>query len=341
MVDDSEEFRRNLQKRVKQDSVRLDTDGELWEKVLNEIEASEKRSRKIPFYWYASAASLFIILTTGLTYIYLKSNNKDNAKVIAYKIQKKETASNLVTDTIKSKKISDKTEPGKTQTEEKIQSKEKTITQESFQTSDKIEPYRMADGSEITLNASGDIQIKTFHNKNIEIDLSGEGYFDVVPGLKRSFKVNFGQSSLEVIGTEFSIRNFPEESVQEVLVSEGIVKVTLINKQEITLKKGAFLQIDKKTGKSEVRDVNPSHYLSWKTKRLIFAETPLPEVAAVLSRVHRTKIEVENNIKSCTFTGDLSQMTLEDALKVIEVTTSTEVNSNTNHVIKISGVECY
>jgi transmembrane sensor len=334
MKDNSEEYRQDLQRRVRQDPVKLETDAAMWDKVIGEIEAAEKPERRIRMYWYASAAAVFIALTSGLIYFYSKGNSVNNQQAKAEKIR------NNGTEIITITKIDNSPErPSENSVGVKKESGKKAFKEDVFQTKDKTELYKLADGSEITLNISGDLNLKTDTENNINIDLSGEAYFDVVHGLKRSFRVNFGASGLEVIGTKFSVRNHQRENSQEVLVSEGIVKVTVKGSKEILLRRGSFLKIDKNTGLYEVKNVNPGLYLSWKTGKLDFAETSMTEVAAVLSRVYNTEVEIENNIKSCTFTGDLSKMTLEEALTVITATTSTEIKRNGDHV-KISGAPC-
>ena len=144
---------------------------------------------------------------------------------------------------------------------------------------------------------------------------------------------------LEVVGTRFNVRNVAGESVKEVSVSEGIVRVFYEPGAEgILVKQDEQLRIEK--GKRpELIKVDADNFISWKTGKLKFRNASMEEVAILMERMYGKKINLELSIKDCKFTGDLSDLTLDEALQVVGMTTSFKIEKNKEKVY-ISGAGC-
>jgi len=338
---DSEKYRQDLLKKVKQDPIHLDTDGEMWEKVWNRI-SDEKPAKKNHFIWYASAAAIFICLVAGVL-VYFISNPTSQVAVnepSGKSITKPEQDRIIVQD-------QEKVNPSKKNDYESEKKSGQEIGEPApmekkteLSTGKELLSQSLSDGSTVTLNSFTSLNVTEVSEADFASNLSGEAYFEIKPDKKRSFKVSFGNSYLMVIGTKFNVRNIKDEPYQQVAVTEGIVRVYL-NKSEkgIEVKSGELLKISLNKNDSHLTKIDPLHYIAWKTGKLTFKKTPMEEVASALERVYKVNVMVDGTVKECTFTGDLSQTPLEEALQIIEATTSLKIKRTKDNV-HISGSPC-
>ena len=70
-----------------------------------------------------------------------------------------------------------------------------------------------------------------------------------------------------------------------------------------------------------------------------FVKTALDEVFTILSRQYKEEIVLAAQVKKCKFTGDLSGLTFEEALKVVSLSASLKVESSDNKLY-ITGPGC-
>src|SRR5699024_857582 len=87
----------------------------------------------------------------------------------------------------------------------------------------------LADKSVITLNKGAKISyIRGFNDKQRNIWLQGEAFFDVAADSNRPFIVHIDNTTVEVLGTTFNIEESQESTT--VIVKAGEVKVTVDEK---------------------------------------------------------------------------------------------------------------
>ena len=80
--------------------------------------------------------------------------------------------------------------------------------------------------------------------------------------------------------------------------------------------------------------------LSWKTRNLYFENTPLGEVAELVSRVYHTELVVVNpELASCPITVTFSDQSLESVLSVLEITLDLEITRNGSRIM-LDGTGC-
>lgn len=339
---DSEEYRRDLLKKVKQDPIYLETDGELWEKVLGRI-SEEKPVKKNHFIWYASAAAVILCLVAGVL-VYLidapeprvavtESTGTGSPEVAQNRPVEKEQRNTNPANDAKTAALS---QTSKENINQPSMSREETL----LSTSKKLLSHSLSDGSVVTLNSFSRLNVAEVSQTDFISDLSGEAYFEIMPDKKRSFKVNFGNSYLMVVGTKFNVRSIEGEPYQQVAVTEGIVRVYPNKRGKgIQVKSGELLKISRDKYDCHITKIDPLHYIAWKTGTLTFKKTPMEEVASALERVYKVNVKVDGTVEECTFTGDLSHTSLEEALQIIEATTSLKMKRTKDNV-QISGSPC-
>ena len=182
--------------------------------------------------------------------------------------------------------------------------------------------FVLPDGSLIWLNAESKLTCTdAFGDKTREVQLAGEAYFEVAKDAERPFVVIMDGVRVQVLGTIFNIRAYPDDHEIVTTLAEGSVSFT--NTQSDTtatiLKPGQQLFFDKDNEHIVIREVDCSPYISWKDGRLIFRQTPLNDVFAVMEQTFRIKIVTNNtslyNRKiTATFGSDEKP---EDILKVM------------------------
>ncbi|WP_440134072.1 FecR family protein [Chitinophaga sancti] len=141
----------------------------------------------------------------------------------------------------------------------------------------------LPDGSIVYLNGASKLRYpKGLTDKERNVFLEGEAYFEVRADRNRPFIVSCSGQQLQVIGTHFNVRSYNGEDVVTTLV-EGAVKVTNTrNKnQEIRLQPGDQSTLN--AAGFEVKQVDPNSVISWKNE-FVFNETPLKTALKELAR---------------------------------------------------------
>jgi len=204
--------------------------------------------------------------------------------------------------------------------------------------SDKILTETLADGSEVTINQNSTlIHSNKFNKKERKVTLEGEAFFDIARNEEKPFIIETDEITVKVLGTSFYVNARNENPEIKVMVSSGRVEVTTENNEHIVLATGETGTFNKKSQallKNETRDNN---YLSWKTKRLVFENTPLFEVAKVISHTYNVDIRIENpEIEQCRLTAHFENQSLQQVLDVIAETLDLEI-SDQNGIYVFNG----
>jgi ferric-dicitrate binding protein FerR (iron transport regulator) len=142
----------------------------------------------------------------------------------------------------------------------------------------------LPDGSEVTLNGNSELSYAAEWPELREVTLEGEGYFKVVHTRDhRKFRVRTGADfSLDVLGTQFNISQ--RESGTRIVLDEGKVRCNLGDSEgdTLVLKPGEMVQFRKKPLEYRHERVEKGLYSAWKEHKLVFKNTSLREVAAIL-----------------------------------------------------------
>lgn len=163
------------------------------------------------------------------------------------------------------------------------------------------------DGSEIWLNSETQLRFPScFTQKQREVYLvSGEAYFKIAKDPKRPFIVHSQNTSIEVLGTEFNLQNYPNE--QNIITTLVNGTVYLSTAQQ-TLKPGEQSIYDKITQKNIIREVDTNLYTAWQKGRFIFKSTPLEDILKQMSRWYNIQFKYEDEqLKTLPFSGNIQK----------------------------------
>ncbi len=193
----------------------------------------------------------------------------------------------------------------------------------------------LSDGTKVWLNSESKLKYPVRFSKgetrNVEL-LYGEAYFNVSSSSNNGgakFKVFNQFQKVEVIGTEFNIKAYKDETHIYTTLVEGEVAVTSgFSKQNLV--PNEQLNLDITNSATEVLVVDVKGEIAWIHGDFIFQHKPLEEIMKVLSRWYDVEIEFQNeSLKDIKFIGELSKyQKLEDILLLIKNT-----NNITNYEI--------
>ncbi|SHF80227.1 FecR family protein [Mariniphaga anaerophila] len=204
-----------------------------------------------------------------------------------------------------------------------------------------VNEYVLPDGTLVTLNSNSKLEFPTKFNNNVrEVTITGEAFFDVAHNPETPFIINAGNARVQVLGTSFNVNAYPESKTVEVVVKTGTVKVTgnkntnISDLKEITLKPGEKGTFINSIGKLEKSTNANQNYLAWKTRILLFNNTPLSEVIFYLNETYHTDIQLkEEYLNDLILTAQFDKKPVEFVLNVIRLTFDLKLEKENNTYI--------
>lgn len=191
----------------------------------------------------------------------------------------------------------------------------------SGQTKEVIE---LDDGSLITLNEGSTLKYSASKKSNErKVFLTGEAFFEVVRDSLRPFIVVADETVVEVLGTSFNVRAYKETETIEVTVQSGRVSLTgrRSPEEQLVLQPGNTGLYNRSGKRLEFIGRADPNSFAWKTRELVFSETPLSEVVEVVSRVYGVSLKIGNEeLAGCPLTVSFSDQELPAVLNVIQNT---------------------
>ena len=180
----------------------------------------------------------------------------------------------------------------------------------------------LADGTKIWLNAESSLVFPVeFSGNKRQVILKGEAYFQVAHDRQKAFVVVTDDIEVKVYGTEFNINTRVADYVQTTLV-RGAVSIKTERSAEKMLKPGQLAQFDRLIGETEIKNVDVSNYIGWKSGVYIFEDKSIEQIMDELSLWYDIEVFFRNNIsRNRHFSGSLPRYReIDDMLKVIEKT---------------------
>lgn len=180
----------------------------------------------------------------------------------------------------------------------------------------------LPDGSVVWLNSCSTISYEPDFDRNRDIALSGEAFFEVRKNPDHPFRVHSGEITYRVTGTSFNVYAFADDTAQTLMLVEGGVTLEY-GKNMLAVKPGEVVEFDKQDRKFLVKHSDPALYTSWRSGELVFEQMSFGELAQRLERNFNVKFVFQNEQVRCeTFGGSFRNYdTLETILKVIGTST--------------------
>ena len=210
------------------------------------------------------------------------------------------------------------------------------------------------DGSVITLNTGGQLEVEYSEQVRRILLERGEAYFEVVEDLKRPFRVDLGVRSVTAVGTAFNIRKSPEH--YQVAVVEGAIAFHAVT-DEVSMspplasddgqtvvvstpgrqrvEAGWVAEFDVSRNRlTAYQPESMERYEGWRDGMLSFYREPLYQVIKELNRYSRKRILIEDaSIMELKVYTALSVHDIDSALKGLELVLPIEVTKHYDRIV--------
>ena len=165
----------------------------------------------------------------------------------------------------------------------------------------------LADGSRVWLNAASSLRFPTaFIGGLRKVELTGEGYFEVVHHASMPFHVGVGDMDIQVLGTRFNVMAYDDESIRRTTLVQGSIR-TRINQKLVVLKPGQQLELSN-TGSVRLKDqADLEEALAWKNGKFVFTGNDIQSVMRQLEKWYDIDVEYGKNISPEEFVGMISR----------------------------------
>jgi len=167
----------------------------------------------------------------------------------------------------------------------------------------------LRDGTLVELNSGTTVQFNRLYGfTNRAITLNGEAWFDVNPG-SEPFGVKANGTVIEVTGTAFSVRSWPDdpEGKTSVTVKEGSVQFFPEGFGDNAVHLTAGLMSNWTPGNihpEEPREADLERMAGWRERMFIFYEEPLQRIFQDIERRFNLEIDLQNQeVAGETLTG--------------------------------------
>lgn len=184
----------------------------------------------------------------------------------------------------------------------------------------------LSDGTKVWLNADSRIKYPVaFGEDKRQVELQGEGYFEVAKEEGRPFIVSTDRMDVRVLGTTFDVNTYEDQGKVFVVLKEGLVEVLAEGNESRIITPGqmASLNVFDLGAGIQVEKCDVEAYTAWKQGSYSFRNMPLTEMLKQVSRYYDVTIVYEDGFEEEYYTGDISRdISLESLLSVIENSTS-------------------
>jgi len=179
----------------------------------------------------------------------------------------------------------------------------------------------LSDGTTVHLNAGSSLRypVKFLNEMKRQVFLEGEAFFDVSEDKEHPFIVSTSEMDVTVLGTEFNVADYPEDSFINTVLVEGSVALSNTNGEQsdtvVRLEPGFKAEWNIDSGTATVEQVDTDIYTGWISGKLMIKNVPFKNIIKRLERHYNVKIE--NNYReldSQAYTASFNDETIEDVL---------------------------
>lgn len=323
--------------------------GEEVERQLSLFYRNQVRSRRVPFYWYAVASVVLLVigfsvlLHWGMRRDYSLPDSSPASIQVAQGQVMLELSSGERVGLVDSIHFEIKEPSGNiwVSGEELCYQERDTLSGEEVYNTLLVPrgaEYKvsLADGTLVWLNSESELRYPVrFAGNRRMVYLKGEGYFEVAPDKDKPFIVNAGDDvDVRVLGTKFNVSAYASDEEVITTLAEGSVEV-LMPEDSTRIKPNEQVVFNKKEKTFYSGEVDASVYSAWKDGEFIFEDQPLKCIMERLKRWYDMEVFYANDkVREYRLTGDLKKYeNFEQAVRMIEEVAGLEVDINNKCVI--------
>jgi transmembrane sensor len=166
------------------------------------------------------------------------------------------------------------------------------------QTTDvQMKEFSLPDDTKIHLNRGSRLSFNThtYNDRQREVFLEGEAYFDVTKNPEKPFIIHTGKMQTTVRGTSFNIKAYPQLNENVVSVRTGKVEIRLKDHLLAVLTKDKQMSYNRITNKFETSDVLGDDAAAWKSGELVLNYANRDELKMRLKQQYGVDVQFRNS----------------------------------------------
>jgi transmembrane sensor len=192
-----------------------------------------------------------------------------------------------------------------------------------FSSVDAIAKVPLPVGSNVWRNHCSSLRYPSiFQGEFRNVELKGEGYFEVIQNSKGPFVVSVGKIQVTTLGTTFNVMAYQEENRIDTSLINGKVGIIKSGKDKKTVTiysmKPTDMTIYNKVSDNILsKTIGDDRYFSWKDGRLIFTAEPMEDIVKKL-RWFNVDIEIKDpELKGLILTATFVHETLPQVMELL------------------------
>lgn len=200
---------------------------------------------------------------------------------------------------------------------------------------------QLSDGTNVNLNAGTSLKypVKFIKGENRQVFLDGEAYFSVTKDALHPFIVSADEVNIRVLGTQFNVSSYTEDSKISTVLVEGSVDVyqkgdAYSSKTSTNLKPGFKADWQKQNNKISLEEADIEMHTAWINGKIIFRHIPFKNVIKKLER-HYDVVIMNNNkeLGEKFVTASFDIETIENIFEILNVSYNINYTFNNNQII--------
>jgi len=193
----------------------------------------------------------------------------------------------------------------------------------------------LPDSSRVWLNSGSKLTFNSdFKSGARKVILEGEAFFSVSKDKEHPFRVKTADLDIEVLGTKFNVKAYPDENLVSTTLVEGSLEISS-QYQNTRIKPDQRLVFSKESKKMAVLEISDTAAdTEWKDGRFVFRNESLGELAPKLRRWFDVDIVfADERAKQRRFTGVLERESILEVISYFDLSNYVECRIQGNKII--------
>lgn len=184
--------------------------------------------------------------------------------------------------------------------------------------------FYLPDGSQGWLNGGSYLKFPVkFSGKTRDVELRGEGYFDVRTNSTKPFVVKGQRIEVAVHGTSFNVQAYPDDQEIQITLVSGSVQIWERSERKrynlANLVPGQMFTYFPETRLYQVNMANVDLITAWKDGKLTFRDESFSQIVKKINRWYNVDIQLKDKIlESYNYQATFKDETLDEVLKLLE-----------------------
>ena len=186
----------------------------------------------------------------------------------------------------------------------------------------RIASITLSDGSTVWLNAGSSITYPVaFSGGERKVNITGEIFFDIAHDATKPFIVTKGAQQIKVLGTQFNVNAYDDESAMKVTLLKGSVQIAAPS-GGVILTPGQMASIHGNEPMRVLNNADVEQVIAWKKGVFDFNGADIKTVMRELSRWYGLEVHYNGEIADRFHIETSREMNLSNMLRILQTTGS-------------------